>query len=83
VLDRQLGTLRAFVDGTPVHQQPALLNGINPSATATIGDDFAVYRGRIDELRLYRAALSTAWVDAEHRSVAGEFYALGDVELAP
>ncbi len=89
VIDRVNGTAGMFIDGAAVSAPPINLNSQNigtiaSSDNARIGGNSFVFRGAIDEVRVFDAALSANFIAAESANLADydNFVAIAAPEVA-
>jgi hypothetical protein len=72
VIDREAGELRAYVNSTlAATTSIAMLGSLDTTNPFSIGSPTAAYlfKGVVDEVRVYKQALSASWIAAEYRNV--------------
>jgi hypothetical protein len=80
VVDRQAELAHIYVNGVSVWSEPIdTLGSTNTSQPAFISDPIYPFVGVIDEVRVYKRAVTASWVAADYGSVAlpGSFTSVG------
>jgi hypothetical protein len=85
VVNREAGELRVFADGMrKATRALGTLGSLSTSNAASISRPAYIFRGRIDETRVYRLPLSDSWVRTVHANLSAPatFLTLGPEEGA-
>jgi hypothetical protein len=86
VVDRAAGSFTVYTDGVMADQRSiAGLGSLSTASSIAVGRGTqSAYRGRVDELRIYRVPLEPAWIAAEHANhTAPTFLRIGPEEARP
>lgn len=71
VVDRDARTLRTFTNGTESDLVDiGFMGPIENALDATLGGPTALFNGRVDEIRVYGAALSADWIFGEYQNLS-------------
>lgn len=82
VIDRSTGKLLTYVNGTLKSSTATSITSVDNAIPLTLGRDTAFFRGVLDEVRIYKAALSASWIAAEYKNLAarGQFLSIGPAQ---
>ncbi|MEM9457900.1 MAG: LamG-like jellyroll fold domain-containing protein [Myxococcota bacterium] len=68
-IDRDEGMIRSYLDGSLSEAEPLRLGAIDGDQDLVFSHPLNPFRGRLDEVRIQRAAVDAAWVQAEWTNI--------------
>lgn len=80
--DRAAGKVRTFLDGAMVDELAFPRGSVSSGYYVRFGDPIDEFKGQLDEIRIYTAAISADWIATEYANLAkrAQFQTIGPAE---